>query len=56
MNQPTPNPFPGIFMLAGALVASAGAWWVYRPAGVVAFGLTLLMLGFSGRTGFGGGE
>jgi hypothetical protein len=56
MNPPTPNPFPGIFMLAGGLVLASGAWWIYRPASVIVLGFLLLAVGFSGRSGTGEGQ
>jgi len=53
MNQSTPNPIPAVCMLLGAAVLAFGAWWIYRPAGVIAVGLMLLGLGLFGRSGGG---
>lgn len=55
MPQPSPNPFPGVFMLTGFLVLAAGVWWIYRPAALIVAGLVLLGFGFFGR-GFSGGR
>jgi len=51
MTQPEPNPFPFIFALVGFLVFTAGVWWIYRPAALIAAGLILIGLAFFGRRG-----
>jgi len=46
-----PNPFPITFMLIGFVLVTAGVWWIYRPAALVAAGLILMGLAFIGRGG-----
>jgi hypothetical protein len=48
MNEP--NPFPLSFMVFGGVAIAAGAWWIYRPAALIAAGLLLLAMGLYGRS------
>jgi hypothetical protein len=40
-----------MFMLGGFVVLSGGAWWIYRPAGLIVAGLMLIGFGLFGRRG-----
>jgi hypothetical protein len=58
MQPRSPNPFPALFMLAGLAVLASGAWWVYRPAGLMVIGLGLIAMALYGSRGTpsGGGQ
>jgi len=55
MSATSPNPFPGIFKMAGVLMLTDGVWRIYPPAALIVAGLALLTLGFFGRD-LGGGR
>jgi hypothetical protein len=52
----TSNPFPALLIVLGLAVMAAGAWWIYRPAGLIVGGLMLLTLGWFGRSPASGGR
>jgi hypothetical protein len=45
-----PNPFPLSCLMFGGVAIATGAWWIYRPAGLIAAGLLLLVMGLFGRS------
>jgi uncharacterized membrane protein YccC len=41
-----PAPWSNLLILAGAALVSAGAYWIYRPAGLIVGGLALVAIAF----------